>query len=368
MLAVVATCVCYVSENYGGMGEPFAWCDGTSSWPSIAMLLFAMFLSGHFLLKTHCDLNQNAIQLTKDFGLKETILENASLWGWEEPPLTDIQASTSSILPGAKANVRKRIVIESLWQRYRGRGRLFRRLFRAVPMTGCYMLALGLILPLIGSFPIPPIRGDFNFFALMLPTIVLYLLLTFIVIDSILLHEGFLLQLEATDSYWPKETFNKFEYPSEPMRPNNECDLSDYWDILLIARRTEAVGNSIYYPFMILSLLIVARLKIFDNWTWSVALIVALSSHFLLALYAAWRLPEVAKRYRDKVLLRLRRRRRQALMRARRAPETIDTMIDEVQSTHRGAFSYLWEQPAIRALLFPSGGIGLATLLEYLNH
>ena len=118
---------------------------------------------------------------------------------------------------------------------------------------------------------------------------------------------------------------------------------------------------------MILSLLIVARLRIFDNWTWSVALIAAFSLHFSLALYAAWRLPMIAKRYRDKVLLRLKRRRRQALMRARRAPETIDTMIDEVQSTHRGAFSYLWEQPAIRALLFPSGGIGLATLLEYLN-
>jgi len=40
-------------------------------------------------------------------------------------------------------------------------------------------------------------------------------------------------------------------------------------------------------------------------------------------------------------------------------------MIEEVQSTHQGAFSYLWEQPAIRALLFPSGGIGLATLQKF---
>jgi hypothetical protein len=43
-------------------------------------------------------------------------------------------------------------------------------------------------------------------------------------------------------------------------------------------------------------------------------------------------------------------------------------MIEEVQSTHQGAFSNLWEQPAIRALLFPSGGLGLASLLQFLPH
>jgi hypothetical protein len=52
-------------------------------------------------------------------------------------------------------------------------------------------------------------------------------------------------------------------------------------------------------------------------------------------------------------------------MQAQKIPEAIDTMIEEVQSTHQGAFSYLWEQPAIRALLFPSGGIGLATLQKF---
>ena len=148
----------------------------------------------------------------------------------------------------------------------------------------------------------------------------------------------------------------------------NESDLADYWDILLISKRTEAVGRLIYYPFVILSLLIVARLRCFDNWTWSPVVIVVLSMHFSLALYAAWLLPKVARVYRDKVLERLKRRRRQALMLAQRTPEAIDTMIEEVQSTHQGAFSYLWEQPAIRALLLPSSGIGLATLLQFLPH
>ena len=352
IFAIGVVCCFYVFENYLGMGEQFAWSDGTSAWPSIAIILFAALLSIHFFLKTHFDLTQNATKLTEEFGLEDAVPQNISLFGWEIPPL-----STSD-----------RIDIEALWQRYRCRGRFLRRVFRAAPMTILYMAALFAVLPLIGDFPVPPIRGDFDFRVLMFPTITLFLFLTFVVIDAILLHEGFLLQLEKTESCWPDGTFQKFEYPIEPKRPGNESDLADYWDILLIARRTEAVGNVIYYPFVILSLLIVARLSVFDNWTWSRALIVALSLHFFLALYAAWRLPKAATEYRDKVLGRLKRRRRQALMQAEKIPEAIDTMIEEVQSTHKGAFSYLWEQPAIRALLFPSGGIGLATLLQYLQH
>jgi hypothetical protein len=65
---------------------------------------------------------------------------------------------------------------------------------------------------------------------------------------------------------------------------------------------------------------------------------------------------------------RLKQRQRKAFLQAERIPDATDTMIEEVQSTHQGAFSYVWEQPAIRALLFPSGGIGLATLLQYLQH
>jgi hypothetical protein len=51
-----------------------------------------------------------------------------------------------------------------------------------------------------------------------------------------------------------------------------------------------------------------------------------------------------------------------------KAPEAIRTMIEEVESNLKGAFAYLWERPAICALLLPSGGIGIATLWQYLPH
>jgi hypothetical protein len=367
-LMAVATYCFYVVQNYSAGGEAFAWFDGTSVWPSVAILLFAALLSIHFTIKTHFGLRQNADALTKEFGLQGKIPDKIPFFGWESPPLESGSAFVSPRSPGSETNPQKRINITAVWQGYLRRGRLWRRVLRAAPMTVLYMCALATVLPFFGHFARPPIRGDFDFPSLIGPTISLFLLLTFVVLDAILLHEGFLTQLVERETCWPDATFERFEYPIIPDRPSNERDLADYWDILLIAKRTEAVGNVIYYPFVILSLLIVARLDCFDNWTWPLPVIIALLFHSLLAVYAAWRLPKIATQYRDDVLERLKRRRRQALMVAEKIPETIDTMIEEVQSTHRGAFSYLWEQPALRALLFPSGGIGLATLLQYLPH
>jgi hypothetical protein len=363
-LTVVTVCCFYLVENYSARGEPFACFDGTSAWPSIAIILFAALLSLHFVARTHFDLRNDAKKLAEEFALdkefapRSKVPAKTSFFGWEASPLKR-----------GKTSAEDRIDIAILWQRYLCRGQFWMRTVRALPMTLFYMAALFYILPLIGQFPAPLIRGYFPFSALMRPTLFLFLFLTFFVIDAILLHEGFIKQLEEKESYWPRATFRKFRYPYPTNNEtNHESELADFWDILLIAKRTEAVGGLIYYPFLILSLLIVARLNYFDNWVWTPALVVGLCLHFCLALYAAWRLPNVARGYRDTVLERLRRSRRQALMFSRNAPEAIDTMIEQVQSTHQGVFAYLWEQPAIRALLLPSSGIGLATLLQYLPH
>jgi hypothetical protein len=335
----------YVIENYPAQSEALAWFDGTSAGPSMVILLFAALLSVHFIAKAHFDLSQNAADLTEEFGLRNP-----------EP------SKPRTRLVGM-------IDIIALWERYLRGGQFWRRFLRALPMFVLYIAAITVILPLIGDFPRTTIRGNFPFSALMGSTILVFLFLTFFVIDAILLHEGFLIQLEKKETRWPDATFRIFHYPFGPDRPTrNESDLADYWDILLISKRTEAVGSVIYYPFVILSLLIVARLRCLYNWAWSPVFIVALLMHFSIALYAAWRLPKCARVYRDKVLERMKRRRRLALIHAKKTPEAIDTMIEEVQSTHQGAFSYLWQQPAIRALLLPSSGIGLATLLQYLPH
>jgi hypothetical protein len=358
ILAIGITYVLYVLQDYSGNGEPFSWFNGTSAWPSIGIIIFAGLLSIQFTLKAHLELESNAAKLTGKFclqGTKEDCKETP-LFCWEFPRSE----------PGPIAN-KNTVEVGVLWRQYVRLGRLRSRFFRSAPMVLLYIVVLVIIQPLLGSMPTAPVRGAFPFHFVIGFTVIAFLFLTFVVIDAIFLHEGFLKHLAGLNSEWPPETGQKFGYTGRALEQHGK-NLADYWDILLIARRTQAVGSQIYYPFIILSLLIVARLNYFDNWSWSHALVVVLSLHFLLAFYAAWRLPKIATEYRDRVLQRMKRRQRQALMVKQRTPEAIDTMIAEVQSTHQGAFAYLWEQPAIRALLLPSGGIGLITLFQYLPH
>lgn len=358
LLAIGITYASCVFQNYSGEGEPFSWFNGTSAWPSIAIIIFAGLLSIQLTLKAHVELESNAVTLTKVFFPQDAQADckKTPLFCWQFPRLE----------PGPIAG--KNIVrVDVLWRQYLRLGGLQSRFLRSAPMVLLYIAILITLQPLLGNMPTAPIRGVFPFHFVIGFAVIAFLFLTFVVVDAIFLHEGFLKQLVGLSSEWPPETGRNFGYSARALARHGE-DLADYWDILLIARRTKAVGRQIYYPFIVLSLLIVARLNYFDNWTWSRSLVVVLSLHFLLAFYAAWRLPNIASEYRDCVLQRMKKRQRQALMLKQRTPEAIDTMIEEVQSTHQGAFAYLWEQPAIRALLLPSGGIGLITLLQYLPH
>lgn len=358
VVAIAISCFCYIQDG-AGQGEPLFWFSGASAWPSIAIILFAGLLSLHFIGKTHLDLRENAKFLTEHFTLGDfnDFEQDTSLSCW--------QASASQ---KARLSTATAVDIATLWRDYIRLGSLSSRVGRCIPMGFLYIAGIWAIAPALGPPPIAPIRGGFPYITLIWVTVSAFVLLAFFVIDAILLHEGFLKQLATDDTtHWPKGTGKGFKYTRRTLTAHCD-DLADYWDIVLIAKRTKVVGGKIYYPFIILSLLIIARLNYFDNWTWPPVLVIVFCSHFSLAFFAAWRLPKIAKDYRDKVLERLKRRRRQAFMQAQKTPEAVDTMVEEIEATHQGAFSYLWEQPVIRAALLPSSGLGLITLLQYLPH
>ena len=335
---------------------------------TIALILFAGFLSIYFIVKVRYDLEQNASKLADEFGLPAPeAIEQPRRGVLEALRLLPISA-VRLFIPTDTPVIHEKVDMTVLWQRYRIYGQFPKRRLRALLMTAFYLFALGLLVMLAGGYPRSPIRGVFNFPALIGSVFILFVYLTFLVIDAIALHERFLAQLAERETHWPPETFKNFGYAVAPDGPYTESDLADYWDILFIARRTEAIGNLIYYPFIVLSLLIVSRLPYFANWTWTPGLIVALTIHFLLALYAAWRLPRAARAYRELVLERMEQRRRQNLKDPKEESAALDAVIQHVQSTHQGAFAYLWEQPAVRALLLPSTGLGLTTLLQLLPH
>jgi hypothetical protein len=357
ILTIVALYFFYCVQNRDNNGEHLAWVNGTSCWPSIAIILFAGLLAVYFLWKISSDLRRNAAKLHDEFGLPPPVPAKLSWYRW-----------FFLFLPKETTLVDGKVCFLALWARYLSYGRFWKRAARAAMMTILYLAALGCLVSLLGELPKAPIRGWSPFpFLLGLP-VCLFVYLTFLLVDAIILHAAFLDELAKGETDWPQATFDRFNFSVAPEGPYNRSDLADYWDVLFIARRTEAIGNLIYYPFIILSLLIVSRLPYFANWTWTPSLIIALSIHFLLALLAAWRLPTVARDYRESVMERMEQRRKQNLKDPEKQPDAMDAIMQEIRSTRQGAFAYLWEQPALRALLLPSSGLGLTTLLQYLPH
>jgi hypothetical protein len=147
ILAVGVTCCSYAFENRLGDGEPFSWFEGVSAWPSIGIILFAAFLSIHFIVKTHFDLRHNETKLTEEFGFKDLIKATTPLVTWPNPP-SNLET---------RPRTEEKIDIVTLWERYLRLGRFQSRALRAVPMAILYMATIFVIAPLIGDFSNPPI-------------------------------------------------------------------------------------------------------------------------------------------------------------------------------------------------------------------
>src|SRR4029077_3842372 len=137
------------------------------------------------------------------------------------------------------------------------------RAFRVLPLTVLYFVIAFCVISSFGQPP-SPARGPLCLavdFGITLVTVVLFLAFTFFVLDATYLNTRFIHYLVQGDTHWPYGAHGQFG------RMNLEPeDLTEYMDIRLIAMRTKAVGRFVYFPFVILVLMIASRISFFDNW------------------------------------------------------------------------------------------------------
>ena len=166
---------------------------------------------------------------------------------------------------------------------------------------------------------------------------------------------------------WGSAVTERF-YRSPPL---SEEELSAYNEIFFVAQRTQVVARLIWYPLIVLTLMIVARSSFFDNWSWSPSLLAiyginaawALGSAVLLRR-AAEQLSRVKSHAEEAKLLRSAAEplRDAALKTEEAKRRTFDELIAEIRGLKKGAFAPLTEQPFVRAIIVPSGGLGLLAL------
>ena len=114
----------------------------------------------------------------------------------------------------------------------------------------------------------------------------------------------------------------------------------------------------IWYPLLVLTLLVVARSSFFDNWTWPASLVLIFAITAAWALGSAILLRRAAEQLRETALNDLRRFRLLGReVEAKR--QTFDELIAEIRDLKTGAFAPLTDQPFIRAVLFPGAALGL---------
>jgi hypothetical protein len=139
--------------------------------------------------------------------------------------------------------------------------------------------------------------------------------------------------------------------------------LFDPWiDAHFLAKHTAAVSRLIYFPFVLLALMIVSRSRWFDDWPAGGPITIALGLYVLWAVGIAVLLnfgAETARRtaieYLEKDLLWLRGTGPEYQALAEQYPR----LIDQVRDLSEGAFAPFTQQPLVRAILVPLGAGGL---------
>ncbi|MGZ4989064.1 MAG: hypothetical protein ACXWBP_13540 [Limisphaerales bacterium] len=249
-----------------------------------------------------------------------------------------------------------RFSAEEAWHAYLCRHKFWPRFIRIGILFVLYSIFAFTVLHLLPQPP-PPARGHLAF---TIDEVVFYLagvgllLLSFYVVDAIQLNSNFIRMFGREVTKWGREVVDR----SHRHPPLTEKELSAYHEIFLIAQRTQVVAPLIWYPLLVLTLIVVASASLFDNWTWPPSLVIIYAITAACAVGSAILLRRAAEQLREIALNDLRRFRLLG-QESEAKRQTFDDLMAEIRDLKTGAFAPLTDQPFIRAVLFPGAALGL---------
>ena len=339
----------------GTGGEPFTVTDGISVWPTTSLRLFAFVLCVIFFAHSWWRLWESDRDLIRQFRLSrlDAVLSRPfrswiGIHRWL-PPLS------------GHAEARE------LWHEYRLLGAWNERVRRVVPQVVVYGL-FGIVLMLQSGFPVMPCRGDACFtlnYIILGVSVVAMTLLMFYVLDATRLCRRLITIMIDTTIEWPKRLLAR-----EAAKHSVDQEYVHEWlGIQFIAKRTAIISAMIYYPFVIVFLMAVARHSYFDRWDFPAGLLVIFA---LNASYAFGngvllrRSAEAAKREAVRQLNSRLKSLSDEPVSKRTKRRQIERMVYLIEQTQEGAFLPFTQHPLFGAIALPTGGTGLLFLLEYL--
>ena len=333
--------------QYWAPEEPLVFFSGISIWPTEMMRLIAFMLAIFFMFKAGFDLWANARRIEAEFSFTPL---GFTPFRWRD---LGIGFERWQMKEAARSS---RFSAEGAWHAYLCRNKFWPRFIRIGILFVLYSTFAFTVLHLFPQPP-PPARGHLAF---TIDQVVFYLagigllLLSFYVVDAIQLNSNFIRMFGREVTKWGRGVVDR----SHLSPPLTEKELSAYNEIFFVAQRTQAVAPLIWYPLLVLTLLVVARSSFFDNWTWPASLVLIFAITGAWALGSAILLRRAAEQLRETALNDLRRFRLLGRdVEAKR--QMFDQLITEIRDLKTGAFAPLTDQPFIRAVLFPGAALGL---------
>ncbi len=418
VLAVVSALGIWLDQKE----EPFMLFSGVSVWPSIMINAMALLLGLYFICDALIRLKHNYHELGKNYALQtkgvggEVVSHAMTLHdrpehsqagktrGWVV--LFSLAALLSALLVGllpytiTYANAYWMVVVWSLiltswyalvkyvcpsatirqwrrelsgkrendvhiqdyWAEYGKYGLLHNRFLRAFSVVLVFQMFVSVIFTLFGLEP-SPLRGDTTLMVdgvVNVLSVLSMMFLLFIMVDATRLCIVWILGL----------THNEFDWRgsgAEAMGTSMHMSwgYAVHWiKLKMIAERTRAVSKLIYYPFIIIILMLVSRISYFDNWGFPQGLAIVTGAIVLIAVYTAFRLRQTAEKVREDAIEFLRQERvavsGDKKVKNKPSKAQINELIANITDLKEGAFQPFLEQPVVKACLLLLAGIGFS--------
>ncbi|MFM2119581.1 MAG: hypothetical protein RL722_1049 [Pseudomonadota bacterium] len=368
-------------------GKPISLGEGISLWPSEALHVFSLLLCLYLLMRGWHGLGVNLDRINRALRMGSTRRrleaeqrrDEATLPPWQRLINTvtlrqhysaRVQASQDRPPrpPGPSHDMNA--TAEVTWKFFISQNRAGSRLLRSAIGAAVATLACWGLLRAFAEAPGVPQRGTISALWhhwVALGVVGMLTLLVFYVADATLLCVRYLRELRLQKLGWPASTYAAFR-----KRYGHLPDaLLDHWiDLQFIAMRTDSVGQLIYYPFIVLSLLLLSRSSFFDDWHLPLAVQLMAGLCVAIVLGCVVALRQAAEASRSAALKAV----SEAQMRAQvpgyqpgtgaASSEQLDLLHERITDLKAGAFAPFSQQPLLKAVLLPFATVGGTSLLD----
>jgi hypothetical protein len=346
----------------GNNGVPWFLFEGVSLWPTEALRLLAACFAIGCILDTHGRLRNNGAMIARNLGVDppqkvrfkaiagkllspRSWTVGTSLTKWKHQPD-----------PGYS------IAVTQLWREYQDYGSSVYRCLRVCGLVLLYS-AFGFVVVngMFVSTIFVPGRGSLSFtidkWCTIFAALTLFTL-NFYVGDAARLCKRLAQNLRVGPLIWPTALVDS----TSQSRGMVGQDLNGYLTMDLLAHRTRVIRPLLYYPFIVLMLLILARNKYFDNWDWPPVLLAIFAAHLTYAVYQYVTLRRAAERIRQDTVQQLTVRFLQ--VNDTETQRKLKATLEEVTNLQEGIFASFAQNPVVGAILVPFAGLAGWLLIQ----